>query len=55
MVDPRNKDETLALFNSKPLVAKSGKESIDKIKATLQEVFQNHLDKALDLYYPMTW
>ena len=55
VVDPRNKDETLALINSKPSVAKSGKESVDNIKATLQEVFQNHLDKALDLYYPMTW
>jgi pimeloyl-ACP methyl ester carboxylesterase len=55
VVDQTNKDETLALINSKPLVAKSGKESVDNIKATLQEVFQNHMDKALNSYYPKTW
>jgi pimeloyl-ACP methyl ester carboxylesterase len=55
VVDQRNRAETLALVNSKPSIAKSGKESLDNIKTTLQEVFQNHMDKALDLYYPRTW
>jgi pimeloyl-ACP methyl ester carboxylesterase len=55
VVDSRNRAETLALANSKPSIAKSGKESLDNIKATLQEVFQNHMDEALDMYYPRTW
>jgi pimeloyl-ACP methyl ester carboxylesterase len=38
VVDRRNKDETLALINSKPLVAKFGKESIDNIKASPRNI-----------------